>query len=108
MIAADAATIAKIDLIFREQDFTAVAFTAGGAGAYHALTAQPIAGTKLDYYSECLRNGVADMTNVGAAGSPSSLTEFRVYDTGTVGRVEIGADITSDGNIYRVRYLTTA
>jgi len=105
-LAANAVTIAKLGIQFNEEEFAAASFTAGGAGAFINLALDALTGTQVDDFNECYRNGVADMTNVQSGGSPSGATQYRVYDTGTLGRLEIGADITATGNTYRVRYLS--
>jgi hypothetical protein len=104
-LAVNAASVTKINLRFYEDSYAGSTFTTGGAGAYHNLSAQPLTNERVDKYNATFRNGVLDMTNVGAAGTPATNVQYRIYDTGTVGRVEIGADITADGHTYQMRYV---
>ena len=108
-LAANAVSLAKTDIRFREEEFAAASFTNANPSTVD-LAATALIGTQADFYVEVYRNGVADMTNQGSAGSVSTGTEFKVDNTGAggVGRVSIGANVSASGNTYRVKYLSTA
>jgi hypothetical protein len=108
-LAANAVTLAKTDIRFREEQIAASSFTNTNPSTADLAVAVLI-GTQPDFYQECYRNGLADMTNVGNAGTPSGATQFKIDNTGagSVGRVTIGANISASGNTYRIRYLSTA
>lgn len=108
-LAANAVSLAKTDIRFREEEFTAASFTNTSPSTVD-LAVPALIGTQADFYVEVYRNGVADMTNQGSGGTVSSATQFKLDNTGGggVGRVSIGANISATGNTYRVKYLSLA
>jgi hypothetical protein len=105
-LAANAATIAKINLRFREELFDDTGWTASGGGEFQrTLAAVPLNGTQVDFYNQCLRNGVADMTNQGSGVAATTLDQYRILDD-TTGEIRIGADPSSSGHEYLVRYVS--
>ena len=108
-LAANAATVDKLNLQWREEEFAAAGFTDAGGGEFQVtLAGVPLEGTQVDGFVECYRNGIADMTNVGPSTASSTINEFRAFDDSSTGRLRIGGDVTGTGNTYRVRYLSLA
>jgi hypothetical protein len=103
-IAADAVTIAKLGISFREETFAASAFTLVTGDSEKALAKTALVDVKSYAYVECYRNGIADMTRVTTATDPSTADEFRITSDGLT--LEIGTDITGTSNNYRARYLS--
>lgn len=99
----DGVTEAKLGFSFQEEVFAASAFTLSSGNYVVSLANPAIATFKTYYFNECYRNGVADLTNTGST-DPATATEYRVTTT----ELQIGADITATGDVYRVRYLSTA
>jgi len=105
-IATDAATITKINLRFREEVFDDTGWTVTGGEYQRSLAAVPLTDTRVDFYNQCLRNGVADMTNTGSAVAASTLDEYRILDS-TGGKIRVGGNPNTSGHEYRVRYVST-
>jgi len=103
-LAADAVTEAKLGVSFREEEFAASAFALSSGNYVVSLAKEPLVTTKTQFFAECYRNGVADMTNTGTT-DPTTATEFRLVGGGT-DELQIGADITGSGDTFRVRYLS--
>lgn len=102
-LADDTVTLAKLGVSFREESFTAGSFSFGGGVSTITLGFTPLVDVKINGFTECYRNGVADLTNTGAA-APTTQDEFRV--TAGPDQLAIGADITGSGNVYKVRYMS--
>ena len=102
-LAASAVTEAKIGFSFREETFAASAFALSSGNYVVSLANTAIATAKTYGFNECYRNGVADLTNTLAV-DPATATEYRV----TTSELQFGANITASGDVYRVRYLSTA
>jgi len=105
-LADNAATLAKINVTFHEEDFAASSFALSSGEYVVTLAAAPLTGAQSDWFCECYRNGLADMTNTGSGTAAASGTEFRVVNTTGTGTLRIGADITATGHLFRVRYLS--
>jgi hypothetical protein len=109
-LAANAVTIAKMDIKFLDSgDVAASSFTNANPSTYD-LAETAILGAQSDFFAECYRNGLADMTNVGNGGSLTDGQDFKIDNTGAggVGRISIGANISATSNTYRIKYLALA
>lgn len=99
----DAITLDKLGVSFREESFTAGSFSFGAGVSTVTLGFTPLVDVKINGFTECYRNGVADLTNTGVT-APSTQDEFRI--TAGPDELAIGADITGSGNVYKVRYMS--
>jgi hypothetical protein len=82
--------------------FAASAFTFGGGVSSITLASTFDTAAAVTGLVTLLRNGVGDMNNVGPA-VPSTETEYRINGTD----LEIGADIVSSGDDFRIIYPIT-
>jgi len=82
--------------------FASADFTWNGTVSSVALSATPDTNSALIGMITLSRNGVNDLDNVGPA-NPTLYKEFRLNGSA----LEIGADITAEGDIYRMSYPNT-
>lgn len=82
-----------------QDEFLSAAFAFGGGVSSVATSVAYDTAAALVGMVLCFENGVADMTNVGPAG-PVTAKEYRINGA----NLEIGADITLAGNVYRLVY----
>jgi len=85
-----------------QEVFAASAFTFGGGVSSVTLSSTFDTAASVAGLVTLLRNGVGDMNNVGPA-VPSTETEYRINGTD----LEIGADIVSSGDDFRIIYPIT-
>lgn len=94
-------TVSTGGIKIEREEFAAGAFAFGGGISTVTVSETPDFNADFTGLIELFRNGAADMTLT--VGIPSTATEFRLNGT----TLEIGADITSTGDTYRLVYPKT-